>query len=69
MYSGMTPSALDWQKKIKKFVNILKENEDLVKVWDGKDLIEENIQFLKQPTKKVNFPLSDYIQNIIKDFH
>ena len=21
MYSGMTPSALNWQKKIKKFVN------------------------------------------------
>ena len=43
------------------------KSQDLVKVWDGKKIIEENIQFLKQPTKKVNFPLSDYIQNIIKD--
>ena len=43
------------------------KNEDLVKVWDGKELIEENIQFLKKPTQKVNFPLSDYIKNIIQD--
>ena len=43
------------------------KNQDLVKVWDGKKIIEENIQFLKQPTKKVNFPLSDHIHNIIKD--
>ena len=42
-------------------------NEDLVKIWDGKELIEENIQFLKKPTKKVIFPLSDYIQDIIQD--
>ena len=43
------------------------KNEDLVKVWDGKDLIEKNIRFLKEPTKKVQFPLSDYIKNIIQD--
>ena len=43
------------------------KNQDLVKVWDGKDLIEKNIQFLNQPTKKINFPLSEYINNIIKD--
>jgi len=43
------------------------KNQDLVKVWNGKELIEKNIQFLKQPTKKVNFPLSDYIHSIIKD--
>ena len=43
------------------------KNQDLVKVWDGKKIIEENIQFLKQPTKKVNFPLSEYIYNIIQD--
>mgnify|MGYP001170504964 FL=1 len=42
-------------------------NQDLVKVWDGKKLIEENIQFLKTPTKKVNFPLSDHIKSIIDD--
>ena len=40
-------------------------NQDLVKVWDGKKLIEENIQFLKTPTKKVNFPLSDHTKSII----
>ena len=43
------------------------KNQDIVKVWDGKDIIEKNIQFLKQPTKKVVFPLSSYIDNIIKD--
>ena len=42
-------------------------NENLVKIWDGKRLIEENIQFLKKPTKKINFPLSDYIKDIIQD--
>jgi len=42
-------------------------NESLVKVWNGKDLIEENIQFLKKPTTKVNFPLSDYMEDIIQD--
>ena len=43
------------------------KNQDLVKVWNGKELIEENIQFLKQPTRKVDFPLSDYIKSIITD--
>ena len=43
------------------------KNENLVKVWDGKQLIEENIQFLKQPTKKVNFPISEHINSIIQD--
>ena len=41
--------------------------EDLIKVWDGKDLIEENIQFLNQQTKKVNFPISDHIESVIED--
>ena len=43
------------------------KNQDLVKVWDEKKLIEENIQFLKQPTKKVNFPISEHIESIIQD--
>ena len=43
------------------------KNQDLVKVWDGKELIEENIQFLKTPTKKVDFPLSENIKSIISD--
>lgn len=43
------------------------KSQDIVKVWDGKNLIEKNIQFLKKPTKIVTFPVSDYIDNIIKD--
>ena len=43
------------------------KNQDLVKVWDGKKLIEENIQFLNKPTKKVKFPLSNHIHSIIED--
>lgn len=43
------------------------KNQDLVKVWDGKELIEESIQFLKTPTKKVDFPLSENIKSIIGD--
>ena len=42
-------------------------SKDLVKVWNGERLIEDNIQFLKRQTKKVEFPLSEYIDNIIKD--
>ena len=30
----------------------------LVEVWDGKNLIENNILFLKRKTKDVLFPLS-----------
>jgi len=43
------------------------KNQDLVKVWDEKKLIEENIQFLKRPTKKVDFPISEHIKSIIQD--
>ena len=43
------------------------KNQDLVKVWSEQTLIEKNIQFLKQPTKKVSFPLSPYVQAIIND--
>ena len=43
------------------------KDQSLVKVWNGKELIEKNIQFLKQPTKKVEFPLSDFVKSIIKD--
>ena len=43
------------------------KNQDLVKVWDEKKLIENNIQFLKQPTKKVDFPISEHIESIIQD--
>ena len=39
----------------------------LVEVWDGKDLIKENISFLKKPTKSVNLPYSDNIKLILND--
>ena len=42
-------------------------NQDLVKVWNDGELIEENIQFLKEPTKKVAFPLSEHVHSIIQD--
>ena len=42
-------------------------NQDLVKVWNDGELIEENIQFLKEPTKKVAFPLSEHVYSIIQD--
>ena len=42
-------------------------NQDLVKVWNDGELIEENIQFLKEPTKKVTFPLSEHVYSIIQD--
>ena len=42
-------------------------NQDLVKVWNDGELIEENIQFLKEPTKKVTFPLSEHVHSIIQD--
>ena len=43
------------------------KSQDLVRVWNQDELIEKNIQFLKQPTKKVDFPLSNYIHSIIQD--
>ena len=43
------------------------KNQDLIKVWNGKQLIEQNIQFLKNPTKKVEFPLTNHVQSIICD--
>ena len=39
----------------------------LVEVWDGKNIIEDNIVFLKQKTKEVRFPLSNSIKNILED--
>ncbi len=41
--------------------------KNIVKVWDGKNLSEENVKFLKLKTKKVTFPASDFIKNIIED--
>ena len=39
----------------------------LVEVWDGKNLIEDNIEFLRVPTKLVTFPVSKYIEQIVND--
>tara|TARA_Y100001934_G_C11883731_1_gene554376 strand:- start:22 stop:645 length:624 start_codon:yes stop_codon:yes gene_type:complete len=40
---------------------------DLVKIWDGKKVNRENIDFLRTPTKEVKFPLSNHVKQIIKD--
>ena len=39
----------------------------LIEVWDGSQLIEKNITFLKQKTKDVILPLSDNTQQILSD--
>ena len=39
----------------------------LVEVWDGKILIEKNINFLKQKTKDVHLPISDTDKIILND--
>tara|TARA_Y100000590_G_scaffold365362_1_gene424202 strand:- start:2078 stop:2692 length:615 start_codon:yes stop_codon:yes gene_type:complete len=39
----------------------------LVEVWDGKDIIEKNIIFLKKKTKDIRLPISDATKKILKD--
>ena len=39
----------------------------LVEVWDGKNLIKNNITFLKQITKNIHLPISPIDQNILDD--
>ena len=39
----------------------------LVEVWDGKNLIESNIEFLKQKTKEVHQPFKDETKQILND--
>ena len=39
----------------------------LVEVWDGKNLIKNNITFLKQSTKNIHLPISPIDQNILDD--
>tara|TARA_B100001175_G_C19318624_1_gene546609 strand:+ start:216 stop:857 length:642 start_codon:yes stop_codon:yes gene_type:complete len=41
--------------------------KNIVKIWDGENLSEENVKFLKLKTKKVTFPASDFIKTIITD--
>ena len=39
----------------------------LVEVWDGENLIEDNISYLKRKTKDISFPLSHENENILID--
>ena len=39
--------------------------KEIVQVWDGKEIIRDNVEFLMEPTKKVNFPLSTNTKEII----
>ena len=39
----------------------------IVKVWSNKKLIDENINFLRRPTKNVFFPISRSTEQIIED--
>ena len=39
----------------------------LVEVWDGKNIIENNIQFLKQKTKEIHLPINEANRNILND--
>ena len=40
---------------------------ELVTVWDGTSLVKKNIDFLRQATKPVIFPISNHVKNIIID--
>ena len=40
---------------------------DLVKIWDGKKIDKESIDFLRTSTKEVQFPLSNHVKQIIDD--
>ena len=40
---------------------------DVIKVWDGKCILEKNIDLLCTPTKPVTFPISNQIKQIIQD--
>ncbi len=39
----------------------------LVEVWDGKNIIENNINFLKQKTKEIHLPINDTNKEILTD--
>ena len=41
--------------------------QSLYKVWDGKSLINENINFLLRRTNPVSFPLNEESKQIVKD--
>lgn len=39
----------------------------LIKVWDDDNLIKKSIDFLRTPTQKVNFPISDHTRQMVED--
>ena len=39
----------------------------ILRVWDENGLIEKNINFLKQPTKNIYFPITESTESIIQD--
>ena len=39
----------------------------LIEVWDGKNLLKNNIKFLKRTTEEVHFPLSENNKKILDD--
>ena len=39
----------------------------LVEVWDGKNIIENNIEFLKQKTREIHLPINDTNKKILRD--
>jgi len=41
--------------------------KNLIEVWDGKNIIKDNIIFLKQSTKDIYLPISSTDQNILDD--
>ena len=41
--------------------------KNLIEVWDGKNIIKDNIIFLKQSTKDIHLPISSTDQNILDD--
>ena len=41
----------------------------IVKVWDENGIIDKNIDFLLNKTKKINFPLTSNSKQIIQDLH
>ena len=41
----------------------------IIKVWDDEGLIDKNIDFLLNQTKKIHFPLTTNSKQIIQDLH
>tara|TARA_Y100001935_G_C17156794_1_gene433209 strand:- start:226 stop:846 length:621 start_codon:yes stop_codon:yes gene_type:complete len=44
----------------------VKDNE-LVQIWDGQKINTQKIDFLRTPTKKVVFPLSNHVKQVVTD--